>query len=491
MKLSKIMFAVTALSVGAAAFAAPNAARVAISSGASASKGNLKNALTNLCTAASGTLTEFTSGSNISTYVCANGAVSAGAGGTYVSKGNTEFIDFSGTQFAEVRLNVSGGSFSSVCLVQKWAPLGFPQGTAGTPVNTGTSCDTINANGSADRYFDPAANALAVPSSSNKVVGGLSDVEPTAWPDAVTNGLTPLPQALNAGIAQSFGVAVTDLLYNAMFQDQWAGASLDTATGTFIANPATFSKPIPGDCATFNVTTGAFSAVASYTRPVCIPSISKGRMATVMANNEFNQAYAHGAQYLASQLADGTLLEYNRRADTSGTQASAQAYFLGLPCTGSNALSIVPAPAVGGSTTIGAITVFAHSGTGDVRTRLNTAGVYGIGIMSGENNQTDTGTSWKWLRVQGEPIGESAKPVTGVTNRASVTRGTYDFYFESKVVPGSAVPTASYWDSVLVALGSLAAPVGLLNTSDLTGAGTVAAPGFNKAGQACQYNSSN
>ena len=45
-----------------------------------------------------------------------------------------------------------------------------------------------------------------------------------------------------------------------------------------------------------------------------------------------------------------TWVEYNRRADTSGTQASAQAYFLGLPCTGSNALSIVPAPAVGGST---------------------------------------------------------------------------------------------------------------------------------------------
>jgi hypothetical protein len=205
-----------------------------------------------------------------------------------------------------------------------------------------------------------------------------------------------------------------------------------------------------------------------------------------MANNEFNAAYSNGVGYLTGVAGDnGTVLEYNRRADTSGTQAAAQAYFLGLPCTG-NALTIVTAPAVGSSTTIGAIKVFAHAGTGDLRNELNvtTAGVYGIGIMSGENNQTDTGTTWKWLRVQGAAIGESAKPgnvaTLGIlpTNSKTVTNGSYDYYYESKYVGNT-----GFWGPVVGALNTLTAPLGLLNTNDLAT--------YNKGTNACQYNSSN
>jgi hypothetical protein len=200
-------------------------------------------------------------------------------------------------------------------------------------------------------------------------------------------------------------------------------------------------------------------------------------MATIMANNEFNAAYQNGAGFLGGSALNGVELEYNRRASTSGTQAAAQAYFLGLQCN-STPIAIVDAPAVGSSNVIEKIRVFAHAGTGDVRTRLAAAGVYGIGIMSGENNGTST---WRWLRVQGAPMGENAAPGAGVTNRASVINGSYDFYFESKVAPGTAAGSSAFWSAVTGKLNTLPAPVGLLNAADL---GT-----YNKGGTACQFNS--
>lgn len=444
MHVSKIMVAVAALALGSAAFAAPAASRVAISSGASATKGNLKIALASLCTGAGGTLTEFTSGNNISTYVCADSAVTGGAGGTYVSKANSAFKNFAGTGFAELRLNVTGGSFTAVCALNAWP--------------AGTACASVNAGGAPDKYYDPAAAALALPAAGQVVVGGLMDVAPDTWPANVTDGLT-LPAADNTGVGQSFGLAVSPSLYAKLFAAQKSSGN------------ATVAKPIPASC-----------AITDTAKLECVPTVSKGQMATIMANNEFNAAYSNGVGFLTGDAADNGLeLEYNRRADTSGTQAAAQAYFLGLPCAGVSALSVVDAPAVGSSNVIGAIKVFAHAGTGDVRTRLNDANAYGIGIISGENNQAQ---NWRWVRLQGTPIGENAAPASsGITNRASVVNGSYDFFFESKVVPGSAAGAATFWAAVTGTLNTLAAPVGLLNSTDLTG--------FNKAGFACQANASN
>lgn len=445
MKLSPIVLAVVALSAATSSLAAPSAARIAVSSGASATKGNLAASLAVLCKAGTGNsnnvLTEFASGGNISTYVCADTAVTGGAAGTYLSKANTGFKNFFGTNFAELRLNVSGGSFTAVCALNGWP--------------AGTSCATVNPGGVGDSYRDPATLTNVLPAAGQVIVGGLMDVAPDTWPAGVTAGLS-IPSAEPTGVAQSFGVAVSDTLYTAMFNEQKAAAG-----------GATIAKPIPSSC-----------LVTDTTRLECVPTVSKGQMATIMANNEFNDAYSRGAGFLAGSALDGTFLEYNRRADTSGTQAAAQAYFLGLPCS-STQLSIVTAPAVGSSTEIGAIRVYAHAGTGDVRTRLNTAGVYGIGIISGENNQTSA-TTWKWVRLQGAPIGENATPATGVTNRASVINGSYDFYFESKVAPGSAAGSSAFWGAVTGTLNTLAAPVGLLNATDL-GA-------YNKGGNACQFN---
>jgi hypothetical protein len=440
MKFTKVMLAVAVMSVGASAFAAPNVARIAISSGASASKGNQALALASLCTAAGGTMTEFASGGNISTYVCNTTAAITGT--QYASAADSTFKNFAGTSFAELRLNVSGGSFTAVCSLNNWP--------------SSTVCGTVNAGGAADKYVDPATGGTVFAQPGQALIGGLMDTSPDTWPSNVTAGLQ-LPAVDNTGVAQSFGVGVSDLLYTAMFNYQKS------------AGGATIAKPIPSTC-----------AVTDTGRAECVPTVSKGQMATIMANNEFNAAYSNGVGFLAGPAFNGVELEYGRRADTSGTQASAQAYFLGLPCN-SAPLTIVDTPAVGGSNTIGAIKVFAHSGTGNLRTALNAA-VYGIGIMSGENNQSSS--SWKWIRVQGAPMAENAKPGTaGITNRDSVKNGSYDFFVESKVAVGAATGAANFWSAVTGSMSTLAAPVGLMNASDLAS--------YNKGNNTCQFNISN
>jgi hypothetical protein len=214
----------------------------------------------------------------------------------------------------------------------------------------------------------------------------------------------------------------------------------------------------------------------------CVPSIGKAQMATIMTDNDFNSAYLKGVGFLTGLAADdGIELRYVRRVDTSGTQASAQNYFLGLTCSRAN-LPIVPEPTSddepGGlkDQLRNSIRVYAAGGTGDVRVELNKAGVFALGVMSGENNQT--GQNWRWLRVGGASIGENAVPGTaGNTNSNTMKNGSYDFYFEVTYSGGNAANNA-FWATVSGALNTLPAPVGLVNNADLSS-------GYNKGGNTC------
>jgi hypothetical protein len=433
MKIRYTLIAAAAVLAGTA-FAAPTDSRIAISSGASAVKGNFGLGLQNLCAAAGGVFTQFDSGSNISTYVCANTSVTSGAGGTYVSKPNTDFINFNGTSFAEVRLNVSNGSFTSVCLIQ---PSGWP--------TSGSACPTP------DNYLNPATNTVVARPAASVVVGGVLDVEPSAWPGLVTAGLS-VPQGSPLNVAQAFGLAVSSSLYTKLFNAQ-------LSTGS-----ATVSKPIPSTC--------LLNSTASLE---CIPTVSKAQMATIMAGDEFNAAGSNGVGFLTGDATqNGQTLVYARRVDTSGTQAAAQVYFLGLPCMG------VPLPIGAGGVPAGAVDVRNLGGTGDVRAVLNTANIDAIGIMSGENNQS--GQSWRWVRIGGAPLGENAVPASaGVTNRATMLNGQYDFWFEATYVSSSAPGAAAFWGALSTGLNTLAAPVGLINAAQLAASGS-----FKKSGKTCQ-----
>ena len=436
MQFTKIMIAVATLAAVGVAAAVPAPAEIAISSGASASKGNLAIGLGTMCTTAGGVMTEFTNGtSNLSTYVCAPSALTSGPSGTYSSTASGSFLKFAGTQFSELRLNVSGGSFTAICQVYGW-----PSAASVPPV---PSCPNAP-----DNYVNPAATTLSVleaePAGSLRV-GGLMDVEPNGFTSLVRTGLVPanLPgnQILNAGFSQTFGVAVSNDLYTSMFNDQVTKL-------------------------------GMGCTLAMYNKPECVPVIGKAQMASIMSSAP-GDAGARGANFLApSTIGFATPLIYARRVNTSGTQAAAQQYFLGNVCNASG-LTVVP----GGQSTP-ALTVLNLGSTGNVRNQLGQAG-FSIGIMSGENNQAE---SWKWIRVGGMSMSESAQPADGsvtVSNTATALDGRYDYWFLSRVARAAAVPAVNFWTPVIAAIGNVPAGTtrGLFKSSETL---------FTKGLNACQ-----
>jgi hypothetical protein len=422
MQFTKIALAIAGICAASTAAAQINEDRIALSAGASAVQNNFRLALRAMCTTAGGTPTDFVSG-NFTTVVCANAAVTQAA---YPTKPDSEFINFSGIPFAEVRLNVADGSFGSVLIL----------------------------NGKAYTFRNPGTGTQIAPPAGAVRIGGFSDTATNRFPSP-TIGANQLFANVGAGVAQTFGVAASNALYTKMFDAQKAAGL------------------IPASC-----------TVADTNLSYCVPSIAKAQMATIMVDNPFNAAYSRGLGFLTRNVADdGVELRYVRRVDTSGTQSSAQNYFLGLPCS-LEALSIVPEPTSddepGGvkDALIGAIRVYATPGTGDVRTELNKPGVFALGVMSGENNQT--GQSWRWLRVDGAAIGENAIPGTaGNTNSNTLKDGSYGFYFELTYTGNNGVLGA-----IANSLNTLAAPVGLVNAADL-------ASGYNKAGLTCQGSASN
>jgi hypothetical protein len=429
MHFTKIMIAVAAMAAGTA-FAAPAASQIAISSGASASKNNLKLALINRC---SGQLGEYTNGTtNVSTYVCSTAGTFANADAPTAAEYATAgagAVNFAGTVFSELRLNVTNGSFTAICLLAGW------------PV--GTKCPT------ADQYKDPADAAVpatlkAAPANS-VAIGGLLDLEPTGFTSDVRLNipLTGITVA-SAQFGQAFGVAVSADLYNAMHADQ--------------------------------LTTGAVAAgctTADTARPECVPVIGKAQMAAIMSSNSTNAAYSRGANFLAPSLPNPTTLRYARRVDTSGTQAVAQQYFLGNVCnpTGTSTVVAEGASFAAGGTAVGtAMVVYGTGSTGNARDVLKIASPnYAIGVLSMENAQNE---SWKWVRVGGVNAFTNAQPNLSGANTASTLDGRYDFWFLSRFARPTAgtngTNAGAFWSGVVTGLGTVAAgnTKGLFRTNE-------------------------
>jgi hypothetical protein len=439
--LSKLALAIGSFCAANASFAvAPAANEIGYVAGASAIQGNLSQALGVICAANSSGRTlstlkvSATANNNFVSYVCATGAVTVAnyATATYGNFG-------AGVPFKEIRVNVDQGSFSAIQQV----------------------------NGVSLAYFNPAtgANFTPAPASINRL-GGALDVEPTAFPIGTIGSLV-IPEGVQPlGVGQAFGVAVSKRLYDEMFAFQKAASG-----------GATVSKPIPSTC-----------LVTDTTRLECIPTISRGQMATIMADDSFNSANTKGAEFLVGASGAGQELGYARRVDTSGTQAAAQNYFLGNVCS-SVALPVVAQ----GAGTVGTVAgpllrVYGLGSTGDVRTLLSNVNRYTVGVVSGENNQA--GATWRWLRVGGAAMGENAAPgVSGganptIFNATSVVNGSYDFYFEATYAPFGA-DGETFWSTIKTAIGGLTPPlgVGLIETAQLES-------GYNKGGLTCQFNSS-
>jgi hypothetical protein len=269
--------------------------------------------------------------------------------------------------------------------------------------------------------------------------GGFMDVEPAMFDSAITNGVVPGGTNVATPFAQVFGVAASPLLWNAMYADQMTAGILPATC------PAVPAAGMPS---------------------ACWPMIGKPEMATVIGGNQGSALYigaaapltTNGVGFLMKTAANkaafgGTTLEYARRVDTSGTQASAQNYFLGTRTAKS------PLPVVGCAASIVPITIDCLASTGNVRGRLNAAGVYALGVMSAENNQAE---SWRWLRVAGVPVGEDAVPGAATnTNTSTAINGLYDFWYTLRIQRPTAAPVTAFWSSVVTGLGAAPSTVGL------------------------------
>lgn len=143
----------------------------------------------------------------------------------------------------------------------------------------------------------------------------------------------------------------------------------------------------------------------------------------------------------------GKVVNVARRVNTSGTQASSNAFFLKNPCNGSPSVGGALAPATIADSVPGNFVVTEGSSTGNVKTTLtsaNTAGQFAIGVVSLENDwrveTSATNNQYRFVKVDGvHPEVGSWDGVTLNSNgtpyysaRTTALNGDYAFHMEMR-----------------------------------------------------------
>ena len=262
-----------------------------------------------------------------------------------------------------------------------------------------------------------ATNAAAVaadPLAPQLPVGGISDVEGSLFPAAIGGGDVSSAGTDSAvGIGQVFGVVTSVPLYRAMQMAQGffpLGTDFDT-DGT---GPDTGAD-------------GTFAAASA-------PSISKAQYTSIIASGGTFQT---DWSPIVGAAGTGKKVILARRVQTSGSQASSNAFFLSNPCASGLQASYPPLTAAESTPSI---EVFEGSGTGNVKTRITTATnaapatnqEFAIGVISAENDwrvESATGgqNGYRFIKVEG------VHPETGDTANARVTatNAAYPFHIEA------------------------------------------------------------
>lgn len=231
--------------------------------------------------------------------------------------------------------------------------------------------------------------------SQKRPDGGVSDVSPIGFNPAANRPLSPINFSANADVSNSdfqqvrgvlqigFGLAVSQPLYAALQAEQ-----------------GTAGRPSVPYAVIANMLSNAYNPELGW-KPLLSDANINGR----------------------------TQLNICRRVNGSGTQTSANRYWLEY---GANDSALVPATNADNSEfpnaisnvspDAGLIMVYEGSSTGNVRTCLteaNTKGALAIGHISLENAET---AAWKFVKIDGvEP------------NRDNMKRGIYNYLFESTV----------------------------------------------------------
>jgi hypothetical protein len=251
-----------------------------------------------------------------------------------------------------------------------------------------------------------ATNAAAVaadPLAPQLPVGGISDVEGSLFPAAIGGGdVSSVGTDSAVGIGQVFGVVVSRPLYRAMQVAQGIAANTDALDPTF--------------------------------DPANAPNITKAQYTSIVSQGGTFQT---DWSPIVGAAGTGKKVIVARRVQTSGSQASSNAFFLNNPCASGVSASLNPAVAADSSATL---EVNEGSGTGNVKTRITTATnaapatnqEFAIGVISAENDwrvESATGgqNGYRFIKVDG------VHPEAGDTANARVTAAntTYPFHIEA------------------------------------------------------------
>lgn len=424
MKIKQIAFALAALSVSTLAAAGVTPAQIETARGA----GTLDQAWISGATAPTKSIYEgwvkgcqAGTGSIFTSQAASNTSLTPGSLGNFVAYACTR-----GTRISVLYQTLDGGSlnaFTPFTKGTKLARVAYLGNASCTKMATGYA-DATNTANNADVYKGCAqtgaavvvdasgvqtaasnsANAAAIaanPLAPQQTVGGFSDVEPALFSTTIGGGnVSSFGNVSNAFIGQAFGVAVSTPLYRKLQEVQGISES-----GT------------------------AFSAALA-------PSLTKGQVASILAEGAAVQTAESWLPIIGEDNGEKVIIQ--RRVDTSGTQASSNAFFLGNPCLGSGQL--LPA-----NTTTGNYQVVLNSGSSNVKTNITTASNaaagsrYAIGVLSLENDPTvenAANSGYRFIKIDG------VHPEAGDSSNArlAAASGLYPFHMEMKAFVANTAP---------------------------------------------------
>ena len=295
-----------------------------------------------------------------------------------------------------------GGSFNAFAphIPNDVAGTGFGLTTnlnrlANIATNSCSNVGTISVTGQGNTPVYRCASTIngfqATDNTPKKPAGGFSDTE------AALFGINAagFGDEKNAGVTQVFGVMASEPLYRAMQVAQGIYTSVAAAN----ADDAGFL-------------------------PQKAPTISREQYASLISDPLVSWA--------PLGVDDSKEVKIARRVNTSGTQASSNAFFLGNPCVGNPATGGKLSPIDAGDSDPGFVNVIEGGETADVRNAISNASAadeFAIGVVSLEN-KPDVGR--RYLKVEG--VHPEAGPNNTVDSFARYTsaQGKYPFQIELK-----------------------------------------------------------
>jgi hypothetical protein len=304
---------------------------------------------------------------------------------------------------------------STLRRITEVADLGAGCGTQGAGNGVATAVTISGVVNNIQRYNSCATTTVTLPTPAvpagavnvagdtgpRQSAGGFSDTEYliNKLNLGVDNSLDAIGSEVNTNIGQAFGVGVSYPLYYQLQQNDIAAGNL---AATCDDAPFTATAPNLTAACQPNLAAATYSAVASASTSSGVTAATFGGSAAGVVN-------------------------FARRAPTSGTQSASNLRFLAAPCARAEAGGqLNPTRSTDSTATL---VVTEQSGTGGVKSALNAAtgaGQFGLGIVSMENTPAPTASADRWAFVKLDGVSGNSDSF----QRANAIAGSYPFWFE-------------------------------------------------------------